>query len=165
MRCRLRTATDAFGETWLTDVFVFARNLFLSLTAMTPTPAPVTAPVILVGHCGPDTSYLKMAIRKSLPGSAIRAANDPTVLAAELAANPAAILLVNRVLEPGFDSESGIELIASVKAAHPTARLLLVSNYPESQAEAVKAGALPGFGKNDIGSAKLTQALVGAAGL
>jgi hypothetical protein len=34
---------------------------------------------------------------------------------------------------------------------------MLVSDYPDAQDEAAGAGALPGFGKADIGSPKLTE--------
>jgi DNA-binding NarL/FixJ family response regulator len=89
--------------------------------------------------------------------------HDDQHLQAELTASPNAILLINRLLEPGFQTDSGIDLISSLKQSHPQARLLLVSNYEDAQADAQKAGALPGFGKRDIGSPKLSQAIQNAA--
>ncbi len=60
------------------------------------------------------------------------------------------MLVVNR--EPvGFDT-SGIEMIRDVRAEHPEQKALLVSDYDDAQAEAEQAGALPGFGKKEIGS-------------
>jgi hypothetical protein len=34
---------------------------------------------------------------------------------------------------------------------------MLVSNYPDAQAAAVAAGALPGFGKRELGSARIPE--------
>lgn len=127
---------------------------------MSTTSSPL---VILVGHCGPDTSYLRMAVQKALPESPIRSAHDSSSLSRELAAIPGEapqpILLINRVLEPGFDTDSGVDLIADIYRKRPLAKLLLVSNYPDAQEAAVKNGARPGFGKRDIGSPKLTTLL------
>ena len=36
---------------------------------------------------------------------------------------------------------------------------MLVSNYPEAQAQAVALGALPGFGKADLGKSRARDAL------
>lgn len=115
--------------------------------------------VLLVGHCGPDTSYLRSAVKKALPTAEVRSVHDEAGLAKEVAAGSAPLLLVNRVLEPGFATESGIELIPSLKSAYPAARILLVSNYPEAQEQAVRLGALPGFGKKDIGTPRLNTLL------
>lgn len=123
--------------------------------------------VVLVGHCGPDTSYLRMAVQKALPGSPIRSAHDETELDQLLAAipgeDPQPILLINRALESGFASETGVELVAHIHRKRPLSKLLLVSNFPEAQEEAVKNGALPGFGKREIGSAKVISLLQEAA--
>jgi hypothetical protein len=42
--------------------------------------------------------------------------------------------------------------------------MMLVSNYADAQADAVKAGALPGFGKRELGSPKVVQLLKEALG-
>jgi len=56
-----------------------------------------------------------------------------------------ALLLVNRILEGRFDCSSGIELIESMK--NSAGVKMLISNLPDAQAEAEKAGAVKGFGK------------------
>jgi len=121
--------------------------------------------ILLVGHCGPDTSYLRMAVKKALPDSPIKAVTDDTGLDAALAsdATTAPLLLVNRVLEPGFATESGVELLPHLKKRHPAARLMLISNYAEAQEQAVRLGALQGFGKKDIGTPALNKLLQDAA--
>lgn len=123
--------------------------------------------VLLIGHCGPDTSYLRMAIKKALPDSPIHAAHDDLSLEKFISSipgdHPQPVLLINRVLEPGFETDSGVELIAHLHRKYPQSKLLLVSNYDDAQAAAVKNGALKGFGKRDIGSPALTALLQEAA--
>lgn len=126
-------------------------------------PAPQPAPlVLLVGHCRPDASYLTMAVRKALPAAAVRNVLSPAELDAALAghgdAGPA-LALVNRVLEPGFDTDSGLELIRELRKSKPDLKLMLISNYADAQAQAVAAGAYPGFGKNDLTSARVAEVL------
>ena len=117
--------------------------------------------VVLVGHCGPDTSYLRMAVQSAAKDITVLIADDEQDLQRLLQAG-ADLLLINRTLDYGFASESGVGLITQLRAMYPTLRMMLVSNYPEAQAEAVAAGALPGFGKRQIGSAGLKQMIAGA---
>jgi DNA-binding NarL/FixJ family response regulator len=69
------------------------------------------------------------------------------------------LLLLNRQLDWGFEADTGVELIRALRAKFPHVKMMLVSNYPEAQAEAVAAGALPGFGKREIGTAKVKDAI------
>ncbi len=69
------------------------------------------------------------------------------------------LFLVNRQLDWGFDEQEGISIIRRIRGRFPSAKLMLVSNYPEAQAAAIAAGALPGFGKRDIRSAQVTEML------
>ena len=114
--------------------------------------------VVLVGHCGPDSSYLKMAVQKSLPEAAVMSADDDADLQ-KLIGGGADLLLLNRQLDYGFATESGVEVIQQLRTQHPNLRMMLVSNYPEAQAEAIAAGALPGFGKREIGTPRVAQVL------
>jgi len=114
--------------------------------------------VVLVGHCGPDSSYLRMSVQKALQDVVITMADDDSDLQKLIAAG-VDLLLVNRTLDYGFASEGGAELIKHLRAENPELRAMLVSNYPEAQAEAVAAGALPGFGKRELGSPRVVQVL------
>lgn len=114
--------------------------------------------VILVGHCGPDSSYLTLAVRSAAPDAIVESADDPPDLRAALSQG-ADLILFNRELGYGFDAELGVELITRLKAEHPNVKMMLVSNYPEAQADAIAAGALPGFGKREIGSKRVLQLL------
>ena len=72
------------------------------------------------------------------------------------------LLLINR--EPvGFD-ESGLDLVREVCGKHPDLKVMLVSDYDQAQKEAVSAGALPGFGKQLMGTPKLAEAVERALG-
>ncbi|MDB5333953.1 MAG: hypothetical protein JWP03_5104 [Phycisphaerales bacterium] len=117
--------------------------------------------VALVGHCGPDTSYLRMAVSSAQRGAQILAAEDDQSLK-HILDEGVDLLLFNRVLDYGFEVDEGVALIERVRQHYPTARMMLISNYPEAQAAAVAAGALPGFGKRDIGSPKAKELLRGA---
>lgn len=120
-----------------------------------------STPVVLVGHCGPDMFMLRGAVKRALPGATIQSADDAAQLAGLL--QPGVLLLVNRVLDGGFETESGIELIRSLVHRHPGIRAMLISNYPEAQQQAVEAGACPGFGKRDINSENTVTLLRAAA--
>jgi CheY-like chemotaxis protein len=114
--------------------------------------------VALIGHCGPDSSYLRLAVQKAGRDVKVVAADDDAELQKVLEAG-VDLLLFNRVLDYGFDEEEGVELIRRLRAKNPTLKMMLISNYPESQAQALEAGALPGFGKRDIGSSRVTELL------
>lgn len=114
--------------------------------------------VALVGHCGPDSYMLRSAVKHVLPDAQIAMIDDGAALKMAIA-DGVTVLLVNRVLGYGFDADSGVGLIGALRASHPQLKLLLISNYADAQAQAVAAGAMPGFGKNNIGSPKMREAL------
>src|SRR4051812_41871848 len=114
--------------------------------------------VVLVGHCGPDSSYLRMAVARVQRNLIVSMADDDAELSREIGQG-AELLLLNRVLDYGFEQTDGAALIAELRARFPDVKMMLVSNYPEAQAEAVAAGALPGFGKRELGSERVTKLL------
>ena len=115
------------------------------------------ARVALVGHCGPDAYALRAAVRSMFPRGEVQMVSDASELEAEIPA--ADLLLVNRILDGEFEVDSGIELIRVLAAlpARERPALMLVSNFPEAQAEAQGAGALPGFGKKQMYSAEMRK--------
>lgn len=114
--------------------------------------------IALVGHCGPDASYLRMAVGSAARGATILNVDDAASLDRALSEG-VDLLLFNRQLDWGFDTTEGIELIKQLRASHPMIKTMLVSNYPEAQQAAVEAGALPGFGKREIGTKRVTELL------
>jgi ActR/RegA family two-component response regulator len=69
------------------------------------------------------------------------------------------LVLVNRILDR--DRSKGVDVIATLHQAHPALRLILVSDYPEAQEEAVKAGAIRGFGKAALETTETEEFLRG----
>jgi hypothetical protein len=110
--------------------------------------------ILLVGHCGVDGPRLKDELSRALPGTHVERINSDEDLR-EAVGKGADLLLVNR--EPvGFES-GGIAIIRQVKKLEPKCKVMLVSDYDDAQEEAKAAGALPGFGKSEMGSARLAE--------
>jgi DNA-binding NarL/FixJ family response regulator len=112
--------------------------------------------IILVGHCGPDSSYLRMAVSGASKDVAIAHAHDDASLD-KLIDDGADLVLLNRQLEYGFSTEEGVAMIERLREKYPQVKMMLVSNYPEAQEAAVKAGALLGFGKSQIGTPRVAE--------
>ena len=102
----------------------------------------------LVGHCSPDASFLTMAVRRAIPDAEVVRLQDDQAVAFEAARGT--LLLVNRAMEPGYRAGNGVDYIRLVRTELPDAKLMLISNFAEAQAEAVASGALPGFGKDSL---------------
>lgn len=114
--------------------------------------------VALVGHCGPDSSFIRLAVARALPGATIMSVDDDAELKKTLEQG-VELVLFNRLLDFGFDETEGVAVIRRLNGYFPKTRMMLVSNFPESQAEALQAGALPGFGKRELGTPRVTQLL------
>jgi hypothetical protein len=76
------------------------------------------------------------------------------------------LLLVNRALDGDFAEPDGIALIRRLAASRegPAPALMLISNYPEAQAQAVAAGAVAGFGKKELNTPRAAGCLRAAVG-
>lgn len=114
--------------------------------------------VVLVGHCGADSAYLRIAVNGIVKDAAVVSVDEETTLN-DAIAKGADLLLVNRQIDYGFPTYEGIELIRSLKLSNPALKMMLVSNFEEAQEAAVQAGALPGFGKREIGTDKVRDRL------
>ena len=112
--------------------------------------------VALVGHCEMDGPRLKREISEGLAGTEVVRINSLKDLD-RVVEQGADLLLVNRV-PVGFDEE-GVDLIRRVHRKDPEAKVMLVSDRLDAQAEAVDAGALPGFGKELMGTKELIEAV------
>ena len=118
--------------------------------------------ILLVGHCGVDGPRLQREIASqfdSVRADRINSMDDLEAACAE----GADLLLVNR--EPlGFEPLMGVDVIRQLHEEYPDQKIILVSDYEDAQEEAEQVGALPGFGKADIGSSKFTDTVRGALG-
>ncbi len=109
--------------------------------------------IALIGHCGFDSSSLTRLAQQIAPDAQVLRVNKHKNLPD--ITHPKALWLVNRALDGQFDAADGIELITQINATPTPPQLLLVSNFPDAQANAQAAGALPGFGKNDLNNSQL----------
>lgn len=115
--------------------------------------------VLSVGQCGFDHGLISQHLGRSLGTEVIGARTHREALEILRDRGPFRLVLVNRIGDS--DGARGVDLIRSLKADPELADLpvMLVSNYPEAQDEAVEAGALEGFGKSDLGTGKELAAL------
>jgi two-component system, chemotaxis family, chemotaxis protein CheY len=120
--------------------------------------------VLLVGHCGPDSTYLRMAVKSAAENVALSSIEDNAGLEQALQQG-VDLILFNRELDFGFEPDTGVEMIRVLKQRYPQVPMMLISNRAEAQDAAVAAGALPGFGKREIGSARVRQLLREAMGM
>ncbi len=106
--------------------------------------------IALVGHCGPDSFMLRSCVERAVDGAEIHMLKSDR--AVEESAADMDLLLVNRVLDGDFRNASGIDLIRSLRErmGDGAPAMMLVSNYAEAQDEALRVGALPGFGKSEL---------------
>ncbi|HEY1921123.1 MAG TPA: hypothetical protein VGG44_00040 [Tepidisphaeraceae bacterium] len=119
--------------------------------------------VLLVGHCGPDVTYLRMAVKAAGENVALSSAEDNAGLEQALKLG-VDLILFNRELDYGFEPATGVEMIQLLKQRYPQVKMMLISNHPDAQAAAIAVGALPGFGKREIGSARVKQLLRDSVG-
>jgi hypothetical protein len=105
--------------------------------------------ILIVGHCNFDGPRLVQELSEALPEAAVERVNSMASLRTACAGG-AALLLLNR--EPvGFDEDS-LDLVKMVCSEYPESAVMLVSDLPDAQTQAVEAGAVPGFGKSEMGS-------------
>jgi len=119
--------------------------------------------IVLVGHCGADTAYLKMAVKQAEPAATITTVDSDVELKNALV-DGADLVLINRLVDWGFESNEGVEIVRHFAKAFPKAKMMLVSNHESAHAAAVQAGGLHGFGKREIGSPKVKQVIQRALG-
>ncbi|HYE02030.1 MAG TPA: hypothetical protein VD963_02215 [Phycisphaerales bacterium] len=115
--------------------------------------------VLLVGHCVPDSALIRSGIRRAAPDARVERVNDADELRDKLPG--ARLVLVNRVLVGEFATESGVELIGSIaqQSAAGGPVVMLVSDQPQAQRQAERAGASPGFGKSAVHAPETTRLL------
>lgn len=116
--------------------------------------------VLSVGQCGYDHSSISRFLQQSIEAKVDPADSADEALQA-LRADPSRfdLVLVNRVFDRG--GGSGLELIEEIRRDSTLAEVpvMLVSNHQDAQQRAVEAGALPGFGKSDLGDPAIAERL------
>jgi two-component system chemotaxis response regulator CheY len=121
--------------------------------------------VLSLGQCGADHAAISWTIRSACDAEVVSASTADEALTL-LRDEDFDLVLVNRVFD--YDGDSGVNFVSRLKAdgALKGVPVMLVSNHEDAQAEAVRGGALPGFGKSALRhpqtAARLRQVL-GAA--
>lgn len=115
--------------------------------------------VLSVGQCGYDHGQISRHLSRAWGAEVVAAGTHAEALELIRERGPFRLVLVNRVGDR--DGARGIDLIRTLKADPGLADVpvMLVSNYPDAQAEAVSAGALPGFGKAELGDRAVEERL------
>lgn len=108
----------------------------------------MTKKVLSVGQCSYDHGNISRALRAEF-GADVQAAATADEALAVLRQGGVALVLVNRVFDANGDS--GLDFVRRAKEDAPDVPVMLVSNFADAQAQAVEAGALPGFGKAALG--------------
>jgi response regulator RpfG family c-di-GMP phosphodiesterase len=114
--------------------------------------------VLSVGQCYPDQFTIARAITSHFDVEVLAA--DSIKEAVEvLGQSSVSLVLVNRIFDA--DGTPGLTLVKRLKADEKTCSIpvMLVSNYPEAQQEAVNAGAIPGFGKSALAEQETVERL------
>jgi two-component system chemotaxis response regulator CheY len=122
------------------------------------------APRILsVGQCGFDHGSISRFLSSTFQADVLAADTHAHALDA-LRRGPIDLVLVNRVADA--DGSEGIELIRAMQSDPKLASvpIILVSNLPDAQDEAVAAGAVPGFGKSDLSGSTARERIEAALG-
>jgi two-component system, chemotaxis family, chemotaxis protein CheY len=106
----------------------------------------MTKRVLDVGQCSPDHTTIRSYLTRNFDCEVVQV-DDAGGAIAQLKAGNFDLVLVNRKLD--IDYSDGVEVIRQLKADPETSGVpvMLVTNYPEHQAAAIAAGAVPGFGK------------------
>ena len=117
-----------------------------------------TKKVLSLGQCAADHASIAGMLRRHFDAQVDEAATFADA-ESQLNAGRYDLVLVNRVLDR--DGTEGLDFIERIKT-HPSLHqlpVMLVSNYPEAQQEAITREALPGFGKSRLDSAKTLRRL------
>ena len=104
--------------------------------------------VLLVAHCGSDTARIQRVLAKF--GAGFEGAFNLQGGLDKLKNGDFALVLPNRVF--GYDEDGGINFIKAMKEDPELKNIpvMLVSGYQDYQDRAVAAGAVRGFGKDEL---------------
>ena len=114
--------------------------------------------VLDVGQCQMDHGALRRLIEGKFAADVTQADSAEQALA-QLRSGQFDLVLVNRKLDA--DYSDGLDIIKQIKADPDLSgvNVMLVTNYAEHQAEAIAAGAAPGFGKAELMEADTLERL------
>jgi DNA-binding response OmpR family regulator len=102
--------------------------------------------VLDVGNCEPDHASIRDLIQRHFDAEVVQAHGMDDTLEV-LRSCDVDLVLVNRLLDQ--DHSEGLDVIRRIKSERQAARVpvMMVTNFPEYQEQAVSEGAVEGFGK------------------
>ncbi len=111
----------------------------------------MTKQVLSVGNCNFDNRSLTALIEGQFPAKVTPVDSLAQTIAA-LGAGTYDLVLVNRVLDR--DGSQGLEVIRQIKSTPQLSHtpVMMITNFPDHQKLAQDAGALEGFGKQELQS-------------
>jgi two-component system chemotaxis response regulator CheY len=114
--------------------------------------------VLSVGQCNYDHGSISRFLQGQF-GAEVIPADTSAAATEQIRQRPFDLVLVNRKFDA--DGSDGLGFIESLKADPELAAVpvMLVTNFPEYAEKAVALGALPGFGKVEVGSPDLASRL------
>lgn len=120
--------------------------------------------IMSVGQCNADHQSIKNFFEKNFECDIVRIDSKEEALL-ELQRDNYDLVLVNRKLD--IDYSEGILLIQAIKESETLKSIpvMLVSNYKEYQDEAVRLGAVYGFGKAELSKEETKEKIAKALNL
>jgi hypothetical protein len=119
----------------------------------------MAAKVLIAGQCGFDYPQLAALVKRV--GAEPEEARTQGEFRRKVQSGEYSLVLLNRIFDS--DGTSAIEELRVLKSESKGAKnyppMMLISNYPEAHDEARGLGAVPGFGKADLGRPE-TKALL-----
>ncbi len=114
--------------------------------------------VLDVGNCSVDFNQIRSMLMDQFQAE-VAQAHGPIDAIEAVRSGSFDLVLVNRKLDA--DYSDGLEVLRLLKSTPETAHVpvMLITNYPESQDEAVQLGAEYGFGKKSLYAEETKQRL------
>ncbi len=104
--------------------------------------------VLIVGHCDLDNPQITSLIEKNFSAKVTRVKLLKKTIG-YLEKQEYDLVIINRV--GAFDQEGGLELIKEIKEdGRFNTPLMMVTNYKDQMDDAIKCGAVPGYGKDKL---------------
>jgi CheY-like chemotaxis protein len=105
--------------------------------------------VLDVGNCAMDHGNLHAMLSQHFDVE-IDQVHSAESAQTSLASKDYDLVTINRVFDQ--DGSYGIDLIKIIKAnpKYASIPVMMITNFPDHQAQAIQAGAIPGFGKKNI---------------
>lgn len=120
--------------------------------------------VLDVGNCDPDHAAIRGLLTREFGVEVVRTAQGSDTFE-QLRGGKFDLVLINRKLD--IDYTDGIDILKQLKADPALARIpvMMITNYPEHQQAAIEAGALHGFGKQQLNTAETRERLTEVLGV